>query len=68
MSKYTYNIHFNDTENSNDKGLNSSFDYCMNYIQNYNGTDVSYFKDYKGGEVSIVCNETEEVIYSEPIY
>jgi len=33
----------------------------------YNGTDESYFADYKGGVVSVVCNETGEMIYEENV-
>lgn len=45
----------------------SSFDYCKDYIRMYNGTNESYFEDYKGGTVQIVCNETEEVVYEEEV-
>lgn len=64
---FTYNIHFNDSENSNDLGISESFTYCENYIKQHNGTNHSYFADYKGGEVSIVCNETGETIKEEEI-
>lgn len=63
----TYDVHFNDSNDSNNKGFNESFDYCKNYIESYNGTNESYFEDYKGGVVSIVCNETGEEVYSEEI-
>lgn len=63
----TYDVHFNDSNNSNNKGFNESFDYCKDYIDAYNGTDDSYFADYKGGTVSIVCNETGEEVYSEAV-
>ena len=33
----------------------------------YNGTDESYFGDYKGGVVQIYHNETDEVVYEEAI-
>lgn len=61
----TYDVVFNDDSNSNSKGFEASLDYCKDYIQTYNGTDESYFADYKGGTVSIMCNETEEEVYSE---
>lgn len=35
----------------------------MDYIRSYNGTSESYFADYKGDTVSIVCNETGETVY-----
>ena len=63
----TYDVHFNDATDSNSKGFNESFEYCKNYIETYNGTNESYFEDYKGGIVSIVCNETGEEVYSEDI-
>lgn len=47
----TYDVHFNDANDSNSKGFNESFEYCKNYIETYNGTNESYFEDYKGGIV-----------------
>jgi hypothetical protein len=63
----TYNIFFNDNENSNDLGFKSDLEYCKNYIKMHNGTNHSYFADYKGGSVSIVCNENEEVVYETEV-
>ena len=63
----TFNIHFDDDNDSNDKGLKESFQYCIDYIQMHNGSNTSYFEDYKGGTVSIVCNETGETIYSTTV-
>ena len=63
----TYNIHFNDSNDSNDKGFKSTLAYCELWINNNKTTDT-YFRDYKGGEVSIVCNETGETVYSEEIW
>lgn len=63
----TYNVVFNDETDSNDKGFKSAFETCYDYIQSNNGTDDSYFADYKGGTVSIVCNETGEEVYSEVV-
>lgn len=65
--KATYDIQFNDATDSNSKGWTESYEYCLDYIKTYNGTDESYFADYKGGTVSIVCNQTGEVIYEEKI-
>ena len=62
---YTYDVHFNNDTNSNNKGFSQSLEYCRGYIELYNGTDESYFADYKGGTVSIVCNETGETVYEE---
>lgn len=64
----TYDIHFNDNENSNSKGFSASYVSCKDYIKRNNGTNNSYFSDYKGGTVSIVCNETGEEVYSEEIF
>lgn len=63
----TFDVQFDDDSNSNSKGFEESYDYCKNYIKHNNGTNESYFADYKGGVVSIVCNETGEVVYSEEI-
>ncbi len=66
--KKTYDVVFNSNDDSNNKGWEMPFDHCYDYIQSMNGTDVSYFGDYKGGDVSIVCNETGETVYSESVY
>jgi len=58
----TFDIHFNDSENSNNKGFKESFDYCLNYIDNNSG---SYFQDYPNGFISIVCNETGETVFEK---
>jgi hypothetical protein len=63
----TYDVVFNDDTDSNSKGFSESYDYCLDYIKHNNGTNESYFADYKGGFVSIVCNETEETVYEETI-
>lgn len=65
--EYTYDIFFQSDTDTNNKGFRESFDYCMNYIRMHNGTRKSYFEDYKGGTVQIVCNETEEVVYEEDV-
>lgn len=63
----TYDVYFNDAENSNNKGFEYSYEDAMNYIKTYNGTNESYFEDYKGGTVSIVDNETGETVYEEEV-
>ena len=63
----TYDVHFNDEHDSNNKGMSESLEYCKEYIRENNGTDHSYFADYKGGMVSIVCNETGETVYEEEV-
>jgi hypothetical protein len=63
----TYDIHFNDEESSNNKGFRESLEYCKQYIEMHNGTNDSHFADYKGGTVSIICNETGETVYEEEV-
>ena len=63
----TYNVFFNDNENSNDLGFKSDLEYCKNYIEMHNGSNHSYFEDYKNGTVSIVCNETEETVFETEV-
>lgn len=65
LDLYTYDVVFNDDTDSNSKGFKESKQYCMDYIEEHNGTDWSYFEDYKGGTVSVVCNETGETVYEE---
>lgn len=63
----TYDIYFNDEYDSNNKGMKATLEECKDYIRYNNGTDHSYFADYKGGTVSIVCNETGETVYEEEV-
>lgn len=66
-SKKNFDVVFNDDCDSNSKGFSESYEYCLDYIKTYNGTNESYFADYKGGTVSIVNNDTEEYVYNETI-
>ena len=61
----TYDVVFHDETSDNNKGWSETYEYCKNYIEQYNGTGESYFADYKGGTVAIFCNETEEEVYYE---
>ena len=61
----TYDVFFNSDTSSDSKGFESSYEYCLNWIESNNGTNHSYFEDYKGGIVSIVCNETGETVYED---
>lgn len=63
----TFDILFNDDNNSNNKGFAVSIEEAKDYINRYNGTNESYFEDYKGGIVSIICNETEEVVFETEV-
>ena len=65
----TYDVYFNDYSNSNNKGFEMSKQECIDYIKMYNGTNESYFEDYKeGGTVSVICNETGETVYEEEVW
>ena len=66
-NSFTYDVQFDDDNNTNGKGWHESYQYCKDYIEIYNGTNESYFEDYKGGIVSIYCNETDEKVYSERV-
>ena len=41
----TYDIHFNDENDSNNKGFNLTIQECKDYIKANNGTNHSYFED-----------------------
>lgn len=64
----TYDIIFNDNNNSNGKCFTICLESAKNYINSNNGTNASYFADYKGGTVSIVCNETEETVFETEVF
>lgn len=63
----TYDIVFNSNESSNNKGFATTIEDCKSYIKKFNGTNESYFEDYKGGIVSIYCNETEETVFETEV-
>lgn len=65
--KKTYDVVFNDGENSNSKGFAVKRREAISYVKENNGTDTSYFPDYLGGYVSVVCNETGETVYQEDV-
>ena len=67
LGKKTYDVQFDNDDYTNSKGWHETFEYCKDYIESYNGTNESYFEDYKGGTVSIYCNETDEEVYSERV-
>ena len=67
MKKKTYDVVFNDSKDSNSKGFTATEKYCRDYIEMYNGTNESYFEDYKCGTVSVVCNETGETVYETEV-
>jgi len=63
----TYDVHFNDDQDSNNKGFELTIQECKDYIEMWNGSDESYFEDYKGGIVSVVENETGETVFETEI-
>lgn len=66
--KYTFNVVFNDDYDSNDLGMDVDMQDAIEYIKSWNGTEHSYFKDYKTGTVSVVCNETGNTVYHETVF
>ena len=64
---FTYDVFFSNDDNVINKGFHQTYEECKGYIDSYNGTDESYFEDFKGGYVYIKCNETGEFVYEEPI-
>jgi hypothetical protein len=58
----TFDIQFDDEANSNNKGFALSIDAALNYLRAADRSQ-SYWPDYIGGTVSIVCNETGEVYF-----
>ena len=67
ITNCTYDVHFDDENNSNCKGWAISLAECKDYIDAYNGTNESYYADYKGGTVSIYCNELDEIVFETEI-
>ena len=65
--KYTYDVVFNDDSNSNAKGIHGTEEECMRWIESNHHDASTYFGDYKGGIVSIVCDQTGDVVYEECI-
>ena len=63
----TYDVHFNDSNDSNSKGFEMTIEDSKAYITSNNGANNSYFADYKGGTVSVVCNQTGETVYEEEV-
>lgn len=62
--KNTFDVVFNDDNDSSNKGFEYTLLQAKNYIKKYNGTNESYFADYKNGFVEIVNNNTGKTVYS----
>ena len=67
LEELTYNVVFNDESSSNDKGFELSMDEALDWIKANESDETSYFNAYKGGTVSIVCNETGRTVFSQNI-
>ena len=63
----TYDVHFDDENSSNCKGWAISFAECKDYIDTYNGTNESYFADYRDGTAAVYCNELAETVYETEV-
>lgn len=64
----TFDIEFNDNKKAQSKGFELSYSEALDYVKTWNdGSGHSYFADFKEGTVSIVDNETEETVHTEPV-
>lgn len=63
----TYDVVFNSDTDSNAKGFRSTIQECKDWIDLNRGRKETYFGDYAGGTVSIICNEDNETVYEEDI-
>ncbi len=61
----TYDVEFNDENDTNSKGFELSRKECEDWIRS--NRDDEYFRMYAGGTVSIRCNQTEDVVMEENI-
>lgn len=58
----TFDVEFNDDQDSDSKGFEMSLEEARDYIETWNGSGRSYFGDYEGGTVSIINNLTGESV------
>lgn len=63
----TFDVVFHNQESSNSKGFKLTYQECQDYIDSNMGTDNSYFADYKGGTVCIVCDYNGNIIYQQDV-
>ena len=63
----TYDVIFNDDNSSNAKGIHGTEEDCMRWIESNRHDSSTYFGDYQGGIVSIVSDQTGDVVYEECI-
>ena len=67
ISTKTYDVVFNDDQQSNSKGFRYSLKEAKSYVKTYNGSNESYFKSYRGGIVAIKCNEDGIFVFETKI-
>jgi hypothetical protein len=65
QQKVSCDVVFDNEFHSNSKGFSISAKECIDYIKMYNGTNESYFKDYKGGLVQVVSRFDGTIIYTQ---
>ena len=63
IKRHTYDIQFDSQRGKERRGWRVGCNACMKYIDNCNGRGERYMTPHKGGYVSIVCNETNEIVY-----
>jgi hypothetical protein len=66
-SQYDYDVVFNDLHTTMSKGFAYSYDKAADYIDSNNGTNESYFANFKGGTASIVCNQTGVTVFQTEV-
>jgi hypothetical protein len=64
----TFDIHFYDFYKSDCKSEEMTKNEAIQYIKDNNGSRESYWSDYVGGIVSVVCKETGETVHQEEIF
>ncbi|MFA5638662.1 MAG: hypothetical protein WC961_07275 [Anaerovoracaceae bacterium] len=64
----TFDVHFDNNYDSNSKGFEMTKTEAIQYIKDNNGSRDSYWGDYVGGIVSVVCKETGETVHQEEIF
>lgn len=63
----TYDVVFNDSHSSDSKNIHGTIEECMIWIKNNRNDKSTYFGDYVGGTVSIICEQSGETVYEEEI-
>ncbi|MGR4860075.1 hypothetical protein ABLT32_13705 [Bacteroides pyogenes] len=63
----TYDVVFNDSCSSNSKNIHGTEQECRDWIKKNRNDKSTYFGDYVGGTVSIICEQSGETVYEEEI-